>query len=1197
MTQTSRLVIEIDSRNAERNARAVAAELENLTAKGARADVQMTEMSASIKSLVGYMGGILTINKAIAMADGYTQMAARIRNATASAEEYRLVQDRVLATANTTYRSLGEAQEVYLSLAGGMKSLGRSTTETLDLVDSLSFSFTHNATRTDQAQSAMDSLSKSMAKGKIDADAWISIVTGADNVIADMAKTTGKSEAEIRKLGAEGKASLEDLIKTLIATREQNEKLANNMENSLADGFTMLSNAVTVYLGKANEATSATGIMAGALGELAQNLDSVANVAMIGGVAFLTKTILAQTVAIRGSIAESVKKNAANISELTTNAALTASEARKTSAVAQYTAMQLADAKATAARMTGLQRLSYIQATVIPLETKATQATAAHAAATAADTIAQEANNKARSRAAALYGLIGGPIGAVTLGVTALAAGYVYFSSHAEEANKKLEEQAIKADDAALKLKELSGVQKQGAIDDLTKSLESQNKVLRQNELAIGSALIAIQNKYNYDEKIVDISNRARLGTLSYAQAIEELNKTKITPELFNRLKEQYEQYDKNRARGQVYVEALKSVGIETKLVGNEAENTAAKVRVKANAMDADAASTRNAANANAQYTATLQQRLWDQQFLNRLIVKHNMSQEKANMLLEAYHENTKSGKKGVSAEQGQLIAQIDSEKQALERLNEQKRASQKASNKASKQLSKDKKESDRLKDEQVRNREQISYDYADRLKQTDLNLTAEITRIREANFEPSITKNYVETARNRAELSKKIFIAEQEFEINAFQYTEEEKLSKQKQINELRLQANTELDDELFEAHAESLNQRFQHELGLIQLAKESRMFQMREQFLDETVAMEQRYDLEQRKLVEITDLQERAYQAEMLRLQKMTETQQRLKDAAKNWANTQAEMQGTSGFLQIRDDRDYREKQSSELADAQYASLAQSAADPNADLEAIAAARELIWQEHHDRMTLIEKDYSEQKSRLEAESALNSLSELGGALTEMLSKSSTSYALALGMQKSFSIYSSLMAAKTAYAQAFADPSAMTVGQKVLGAMAVAAPIASALGELMSIRTEITGFATGGYIRGPGSGTSDSIPIMASNGEFMIRAAAVQKLGKENLDFINKHGALPQDTRRVGMGTVDAVRQGSMSTTKVTVQPQININVPPGYTAEQSQGSDGSVTIDIVEKAVRNSWSQLGNPNSWESKQLKNYTTAGVKR
>ena len=32
-----------------------------------KADAQMTEMSGSIKTLVGFMGGLLTINKAIAM--------------------------------------------------------------------------------------------------------------------------------------------------------------------------------------------------------------------------------------------------------------------------------------------------------------------------------------------------------------------------------------------------------------------------------------------------------------------------------------------------------------------------------------------------------------------------------------------------------------------------------------------------------------------------------------------------------------------------------------------------------------------------------------------------------------------------------------------------------------------------------------------------------------------------------------------------------------------------------------------------------------------------------------------------------------------------------------------------------------------------------------------------------------------------
>ena len=45
---------------------------------------------------------------------------------------------------------------------------------------------------------------------------------------------------------------------------------------------------------------------------------------------------------------------------------------------------------------------------------------------------------------------------------------------------------------------------------------------------------------------------------------------------------------------------------------------------------------------------------------------------------------------------------------------------------------------------------------------------------------------------------------------------------------------------------------------------------------------------------------------------------------------------------------------------------------------------------------------------------------------------------------------------------------------------------------------------ARGGIINGPGSGTSDSIPALLSNGEYVIRAAAVRKLGKGYLDLIN---------------------------------------------------------------------------------------------
>lgn len=50
-----------------------------------------------------------------------------------------------------------------------------------------------------------------------------------------------------------------------------------------------------------------------------------------------------------------------------------------------------------------------------------------------------------------------------------------------------------------------------------------------------------------------------------------------------------------------------------------------------------------------------------------------------------------------------------------------------------------------------------------------------------------------------------------------------------------------------------------------------------------------------------------------------------------------------------------------------------------------------------------------------------------------------------------------------------------------------------------------IFGVSTGGFISGEGTSTSDSIPAMLSNGEYVIRAAAVKKVGVPTLSQINR--------------------------------------------------------------------------------------------
>ena len=83
-------------------------------------------------------------------------------------------------------------------------------------------------------------------------------------------------------------------------------------------------------------------------------------------------------------------------------------------------------------------------------------------------------------------------------------------------------------------------------------------------------------------------------------------------------------------------------------------------------------------------------------------------------------------------------------------------------------------------------------------------------------------------------------------------------------------------------------------------------------------------------------------------------------------------------------------------------------------------------------------------------------------------------------------------------------------------------------------------GRAAGGSIWGPGTSTSDSIPAWLSNGEFVIRTAAAERLGYGVLDYINRWGQLPQQGYASGGQVAPLSRQLAQS-----AAPVINLTMP----------------------------------------------------
>ena len=111
-----------------------------------------------------------------------------------------------------------------------------------------------------------------------------------------------------------------------------------------------------------------------------------------------------------------------------------------------------------------------------------------------------------------------------------------------------------------------------------------------------------------------------------------------------------------------------------------------------------------------------------------------------------------------------------------------------------------------------------------------------------------------------------------------------------------------------------------------------------------------------------------------------------------------------------------------------------------------------------------------------------------------------------------------------------------------VATAKSAAAAIAGAGGGAGA--TAAQPFASGGYIRGPGSGTSDSILARLSNGEFVMRAAAVDRWGPQFMMALNN---LRNPFGYAGGGLVRTPRfaAGGMVTATTADGVTVNLNFP----------------------------------------------------
>ena len=360
--------------------------------------------------------------------------------------------------------------------------------------------------------------------------------------------------------------------------------------------------------------------------------------------------------------------------------------------------------------------------------------------------------------------------------------------------------------------------------------------------------------------------------------------------------------------------------------------------------------------------------------------------------------------------------------------------------------------------------------------------------------------------------------LAELQFDSNVkgWSWTNEQRIQNEIETQKVTIFLNKEYSDIQKQIAKEKVDEKFAYEIEKSKLAKDQRLLQSTEFYMSEIQLAKARYDIEKRLIAQNNeDSAENAFKTQMLELQNQVDLSRRLKDASIGWDSVQSQMNGSTGSFQVNQDKFSRMGASQNLFDTQIADVENQEQVPGADLQKLAEVREQIWAAHNKRMIDIENQYQTDSLNLQ----LTQTQQLTGSFANMfkgiLGESSGAYKTMFAMQQGFALTQAGMNLWSSVSDAYAKEPG-TVWQKVAAGAKASLDQGTFLAMIQAITPQ--GFATGGPITGKGTGTSDDIPIMASNGEFMMRQYAASKIGLVALNYMNQTGEIPFQREYIGM-------------------------------------------------------------------------------
>ncbi|END7348890.1 phage tail tape measure protein [Escherichia coli] len=468
--------------NGGRQAAAVAREQRRALAE---LNSQLTEIRASAAGTAGAFAGAFATGHLISLADEWSSVNARLKQASQSSDEFSSSQKVLMDISQRTGTAFSDNAALFARSAASMREYGYSAGDVLKVTEAISTGLKISGASTAEAGSVITQFSQALAQGVLRGEEFNSVNESGDRIVRALAAGMGVARKDLKAMADDGKLTADKVVPALISQLGVLRDEYAAMPETVSDGITKVENAFMAWVGGANEASGATKTLSGVLNGVAGNIDNVATAAgalvavgvaryfgnMAAGVGKATTELIA---AKSGTVA---------LAAAQADAAVQVQRKAAADALAAERAWQLAQAELALARNSSAEALATQNAVakrraMIVANAALVQSNQAVAASGKALENATSVTGMLKSGAASLLSLVGGIPGLLMLGA---GAWYTVYQNQ-EQARESARQYASTIDEIRAKVSGMTLPELADNEGKTREALEEQNRLIAEQE-------------------------------------------------------------------------------------------------------------------------------------------------------------------------------------------------------------------------------------------------------------------------------------------------------------------------------------------------------------------------------------------------------------------------------------------------------------------------------------------------------------------------------------------------------------------------------------------------------------------------------------------------------------------------------------------------------------------------------------------